>query len=165
MSNYWKSPNFQSDFNFALDYFSSFLAITDLPFPQSLDTPNDVKIETAKEKNFILSSMLLPALANVSIKAAENAARIRIAQTVLAVERYRLQHANALPGSLSELSPTFLKTALADPFEGKSLRYKKLPTAGYVIYSIGKDRNDDQGAAKTADGKSPGPDITFTVPR
>ena len=162
---YWKSPGFQQDFDFMLDYFSNLLAITDLPFPQSLDTPTDVKVETAKEKNFMLSSMLLPALTNVYIKAAEAAARIRVAQSALAVERFRLKHANALPGSLSELSPTFLETVLADPFDGQPLRYQKLPTRGYVIYSIGKDRKDDQGAAKAADGQGSAPDITFTVQR
>ena len=109
--------------------------------------------------------MLLPALTNVYIKAAEAAARIRVAQSALAVERFRLKHANALPGSLSELSPTFLEAGLADPFDGQPLRYQKLPTRGYVIYSIGKDRKDDQGAAKVADGQGSAPDITFTVQR
>jgi hypothetical protein len=165
MMKYWKSPGFQQDFDFMLDYFSNLLAITDLPFPQSLDTPTDVKIETAKEKKFMLSSMLLPALTNVYIKAAEAAARIRVAQSALAVERFRLKHANALPGSLSELSPTFLEAGPADPFDGQPLRYQKLPTRGYVIYSIGKDRKDDQGAAKAADGQGSAPDITFTVQR
>jgi hypothetical protein len=165
MNGYWKSPGFQQDFEFALDYFANLLAITDLPFPQSLDTPTDVKIETAKEKKFMLSSMLLPARTNVYIKAAEAAARIRVAQSALAVERFRLKHANALPGSLSELSPTFLEAGPADPFDGQPLRYQKLPTKGYVIYSIGKDRKDDQGAAKAADGQGSAPDITFTVQR
>jgi type II secretory pathway pseudopilin PulG len=165
MDDYWKSPALQQDFDFALDYFANFLANADKPFPQSLDTGDGPKIETAKEKKFILSSMLLPALSQVSVKAAEAAARIRIAQAALAVERYRLQHANALPGALSELSPTFLEAVPTDPFDGQPLRYQKLPTRGYVIYSIGKDRKDDQGAAKAADGQGSAPDITFTVQR
>ena len=161
-----KSPAFQEDFEFTLDFFSNMLAMAELPFPQSLDADNGPKPETAAARKLFLSAMLLPALGNLPTKEAEAAARIRVAQTALAVERYRSEHANALPGSLSELTPALIKPVPADPFDGQPLRYKKLPVKGYVIYSIGKDRKDDQGASGPVHEKRSQPhDITFTVPR
>ncbi len=166
VATHLKSPAFQEDFEFALDYFSHMLAMAELPFPQSLDTDRGPKIETAAARKLFLSAMLLPALGNLPTKEAEAAARIRSAQAALAVERYRSEHANALPGSLSELTPALIKPVPADPFDGQSLRYKKLPGKGYVIYSIGKDRKDGQGAAGSVDEKRSQPlDITFTVLR
>lgn len=166
LAAYLKSPAFQQDFEFALDCFSNMLAMAEMPFPQSLDADGGPKIETAKARQLMLSSMLLPALSSLPAKEAEVAARIRLAQTALAVERYRLEHANALPGSLSELAPALLKTVPADPFDGQPLRYKKLPGKGYVIYSVGKNRKDDQGASSPSDEKKAQPiDITFTVHR
>jgi hypothetical protein len=168
MAAYLKSPTFQQDFDFALDCLSNQIAVAEMPFPQSLDAsaqgaPN---LETAISRGFVLSLLLLPTLDGLVNKSADAAARIRITQTALAIERYRLGHANALPGSLAELSPELLEAVPSDPFDGQPLRYQKLPTKGYKVYSIGKDRKDDQGASKAADGKSSSPpDITFTVQR
>jgi hypothetical protein len=166
LAAHMKSPIFQEDFEFSLDYFSNMLAVADMPFPQSLDADSGPKIETAKARQLVLSSMLLPALSALPTKEAEVAARLRVAQTALAVERYRLDHANALPGSLSELTPALLKAVPADPFDGQPLRYKKLPGKGYVIYSVGRNRQDDQGSSSPIDEKKSQPlDITFTVQR
>ena len=166
MIAYRKTPAFQQDFDFALGYFSNLLALAELPFPQCLDAEAQgavPKIETAVSRNFLLSKLLLPALAGIPTKAAEAAARIRTTRTALAIERYRLKHANALPGSLGELAPELLDALPADPFDGQPLRYRKLPGKGYIVYSIGKDRKDDNGTDKSADGKPL--DVPFTVQR
>jgi hypothetical protein len=166
MVAYRKTATFQQDFDFALDYFSHLLALADMPFPQCLEAeaqgagPN---IETARARHFLLSSMLLPALGRIPSKAGNVAARVRITRAALALERYRLKHANALPGALAELTPELLEAVPSDPFDGQSLRYNKLPGKGYVIYSIGSDRKDNNGAAKSVDGK--GLDISLTVQR
>jgi hypothetical protein len=163
---YKNTVTFQQDFAFALDYFSNALAVAALPFPQGLDLqtlqgiPNP---ETAKTQGYQLAALLLPAMGNLPVKAGQAAAWLRTAQTGLAVESYRLTHHNALPASLAELAPECLEAVPADPFDGQPLRYKKLPGKGYVIYSLGKDRKDDHGTAKSADGKEL--DITFTVQR
>jgi hypothetical protein len=161
-----KSPAFQQDFEFALDYYSNMLVVADMPFPQKLDAESGLKLETAATRKLLLSSRLLPALSSLPGKEAEAAARIRVAQTALAVERYRLEHGNALPGSLSELTPALLNAVPADPFDGQPLRYRMLPGKGYVIYSIGKNRRDDRGASSPSDEKkSQPPDITFAIQR
>jgi hypothetical protein len=113
----------------------------------------------------VLSRMMPIALDQALIKSGRCAAIIRNAQTAIAVERYRLANA-ALPKQLSDLVPTFLLAVPADPFDGKPLRYKSLEK-GYIVYSIGDDREDNGGVEKNAKGISyvPGTDITFTVER
>jgi hypothetical protein len=101
----------------------------------------------------------------MAIKAARSDAKIRETQAALAVERYRLVNGK-LPNQLSDLVPTFLPAVPSDPFDGKPLRYKTL-TIGYVVYSVGDDRQDNGGVEKDSKGVSyvPGTDITFTVER
>ena len=71
-----------------------------------------------------------------------------------------------LPNQLSDLVPTFLPVVPSDPFDGKPLRYKTL-AKGYVVYSVGDDREDNGGAETNSKGVSyvPGTDITVTVER
>ncbi len=86
--------------------------------------------------------------------------------TTLAVERFR--HAQGrLPDGLKELTPQFLDAIPTDPFDGASLRYRRL-VRGYVIYSVDQDGHDDGGREvperrKTTDKNTY--DITFTVER
>jgi hypothetical protein len=63
-------------------------------------------------------------------------ARRRAAITALAVERYRIQHDGKLPQQLSDITPELLAEIPSDPFDGKPLRFKKLPV-GFVVYSVG----------------------------
>jgi len=69
-----------------------------------------------------------------------------ILQTEIALLRYRADHGR-YPSILAELSPTYLKSVLIDPFGlGKPLRYR--PTnAGRscLLYSLGSDLKDDRG--------------------
>jgi len=98
-------------------------------------------------------------------KDAGNIAYLRAAQTALAVERYRLAHDNQLPESLQNRMADFINAIPADPFDGRPFRYKKL-TRGYVVYSVGGDREDDGGKEKQPGDKSEsGYDLTFTVAR
>jgi hypothetical protein len=64
-------------------------------------------------------------------------------ETALAIERYRLAHQSRLPETLSAL-PAFCAGVPADPYDGHPLRFGK-GQAGYVVYSIGRERSDDRG--------------------
>jgi hypothetical protein len=112
-----------------------------------------------------LSSLFFSPFGPAAIKAGRCAALMRDAQTALAIERYRLANGK-LPGQLSYLIPTFLPSVPSDPFDGKPLRYKTL-AKGYVVYSVGDDREDNGGTERNSKGLSyvPGTDITFTVER
>ena len=96
-------------------------------------------------------------------------ARLRVAITALAIERWRLAHQGALPNSVDELGPALLPEVLLDPFDGQPVRFKKL-AHGYVVYSIGPDQQDDGGKERPLDlaklkRDQRQFDLTFTVER
>jgi hypothetical protein len=124
---YKKTPIYHDDFNFALDYITALMERADKPFPEALGSGDEPKFENAAGQELILSSVFLPALNKALERAARSAAQLRTAQTALAIERFRLQHSNALPGSLTELTPTFLAAVPADPFEVNHCDSKNCP--------------------------------------
>jgi hypothetical protein len=86
------------------------------------------------------------------VKLLENSAgllaELRTARTAMAIERYRLAH-GTLPADLNALVPKYLGAVPIDPFDGKLLRYKKKAPKGYIVYSVGFDRQDDNGTKLT----------------
>ena len=161
-------PTYSEDRIFFLDQMNSLIAAAGAPFPNNLELAShwSSQVSEAQGKGYVIAAMLLPSLAKTLEKSAANAGDLRAAQAALAVERYRLAHANALPDSLSELVPQYLIAVPADPFDGNPLRYRKSSPKGYSVYSIGADREDDGGTPKPA-GAAPGApyDLTFTVRR
>jgi hypothetical protein len=80
----------------------------------------------------------------VILKDAALAARLREARVAIAVERYRLAY-NQLPRTLGELESSGIATVPADPFNGRPLRYTRLPN-GYVVHSVCRNNtNGDDG--------------------
>ncbi len=94
-------------------------------------------------------------------------AHLRVTQTGVAIERYRLVEGR-LPGSLKDLIPTYTQAVPLDPYDGRNLKYRKLKT-GYVVYSIGFDMTDEGGAergrGRDAQGRALPWDITFIMER
>lgn len=94
-------------------------------------------------------------------------ARARVTLAALAVERYRLAEGH-LPKSLDNLVPAYMEIVPEDPFNGQSLRYRRLKT-GFVIYSVGEDLSDNGGAEINKRKLDPSGkliwDITFIVER
>jgi hypothetical protein len=93
-------------------------------------------------------------------------AQARLAVSALAIEAFRNQESR-LPQKLEEVAPKILADVPTDPFDGAPLRYRRREN-GFVLYSIGRDREDNGGRekpeGKTYSGRS-GFDITFTVAR
>jgi hypothetical protein len=85
------------------------------------------------------------------VRCAEASARIRIALTLVAVERHRLKHGPAQPASLADAAAGLPDGIPADPFDGQPLRYRELPEGGYLIYSVGSNRRDDGGQISASD--------------
>jgi len=75
----------------------------------------------------------------------------RVAQTALAVERYRLAKGR-LPQALSDLVPDYLGGVPEDPFDGKHLKYRLLDP-GFVVYSIGDDGIDDGATERSRENR------------
>jgi hypothetical protein len=140
-------------------------------FPKSISQMSDLDEATSRKLKdsrfrFTLSKMLLPPFRSAIVKEASSLAQVQTAQTALAVERYRLAQGK-LPERLDQLVPQFLSVVPDDPFNGQPLRYKLLEI-GYVIYSVGKDGEDNGGLERPANAKSSDKtpyDITFTVER
>jgi len=160
LAAYKKTDTYYRDFNFALDAMNALVDRADKSYPEAL-TVTVVK----PDAKYVLSKMLVPQMENALSRPAETAARLHIVQAALAVERYRLAHANALPSTLEELTPGLLSVAATDPFDGKPRRFKPQPGKGYTIYSIGRDKVDDGGKRQTTTKTGVTGDVTFTVTR
>lgn len=68
----------------------------------------------------------------------------RASRTAVALERFRRDHAGALPETLQVLVPDYLAAVPVDPFSGRPLIYRHDADA-YTVYSVGPDRKDDGG--------------------
>ena len=69
----------------------------------------------------------------------------RVLVATIAVERYRRDHAEALPPSMQALVPAYLASVPLDPFSGDPITYKP-DAAGYLLYSIDTNLKNDGGA-------------------
>lgn len=123
-----------------------------------------IQLKSEWYKGHIMTSMLLPALVKTVAKEARCMAQLRCTATGIALERYRKAHNGQYPDSLDALVPAFMPAVPLDPFDGKPLRFAKRPT-GYVVYSLGPDRDDDRGREHVKGRSGEDFDITFIVER
>lgn len=122
--------------------------------------------EGSTKRNRTLSGLLLSGYASVARRENEATAMQRLALTALAIENFA-KDAGHFPQKLDELTPKFVPEVPEDPFNGLDLLYR--PTdRGYVLYSVGPDRQDTGGLEpslkKESDDKA-SYDITFIVER
>jgi hypothetical protein len=88
-------------------------------------------------------------------------AGVRCAAVALAVERFRLKHGR-WPDALADLGPELLKEVPVDPYDGKPLRYRRLPE-GVTVYAVGPDGRDDGGKLDAANAGRAGSDVGFRL--
>jgi hypothetical protein len=143
------------------------IALADTAFPGSLQRYAELEERTqARMRGFppkLFTSMLLPALAKIPEKFATLEAKRRAMLTAIALERHRLAHNGQLPGRLDDLAPRLLPSVPQDPFLEGPLLFRTLAT-GYVVYSVGPDRQDNSGRERDTKTKAPF-DLPFTVTR
>jgi hypothetical protein len=141
------------------------------PFPKATDeaAAADAHLQQflADDENrpvwdrYMLKQLLLPAATKAVQSAMESTAIQRIALATIAVERYRLKHGE-LPQRLSDLVTELLDAVPTDPADGQPLRYRGLEK-GFVVYSVGADKQDDQGDAAPSSQK--GRDLGMKIER
>jgi len=102
-------------------------------------------------------------LVRVFPKQAGTLATMRITQTALAVERFRLEN-HRLPSTLGELIPRYLAKAPMDPFNEQPLLYR-ITEKGFRIYSTGENGKDDGGLTRAEKSYPDNDDMVFTVER
>jgi GYF domain 2 len=116
------------------------------------------RVDETKAKGYLLCATLLSGFGKVTSREAAGLARLRLAQTAVALERFRAAN-NHFPDSPNELAPKFLAAVPNDPFDGQPLRYRK-SVEGFLLYSVGPDLKDDGGARKPGSD-----DLSFVVVR
>ena len=84
-------------------------------------------------------------------------AYLRCTIVALAAERFR-RDKEVWPDNIDQLCPQFLSSAPLDPYDGKSLRYRRVED-GVVIYSVGGNAVDDGGTLDRNNQSVSGVDI------
>ncbi len=108
--------------------------------------------------NAVFTRLLLPATVRLGEAERRRHAKLRSLIVCLAAERFRLAEGR-WPTALADLVPGQLAAAPLDPFDGKPLRYRRLPD-GVAVYSVGPDGTDDGGTFDPEGGGArPGTDI------
>ena len=130
--------NLKADRQFFAVSWDQLFAARKEPFPSRLraDTVFGQRAAEAKRRQFPFTMLLLPALGKTTMLEAQTLAQLRLAQTAIALERFRAASGSRYPDALTELSPKFLASVPADPFDGQPLRYTKSGN-GYTLQSIG----------------------------
>lgn len=119
--------------------------------------------EESTKRRRTLCGLIFSGYAGLARRENEGVAHQRLALTTLAVERFR-NETGRLPERLDELAPKYLKEIPEDPFTGLEPEYRRTQN-GFVIYSVGTDREDNGGLEKTDNKGKNSFDITFTVER
>jgi hypothetical protein len=112
---------------FADETFKHALAMRQALFPERLKV-DEYMASRAKEasgKKYYISQLLLGALGKATRREAAGLANLRLAQTGIALERFRQANGGQYPDSLAKLTPTLLPEVPVDPFDGKPLHYDR----------------------------------------
>ena len=95
--------------------------------------------------NVLATLMLPPGDATESSKFGLTQARIDQTRIACALERYRLAH-QVYPPSLDPLVPEFIASLPHDVINGQPYRYRLNPDGMFLLYSVGWNEKDDDGA-------------------
>jgi hypothetical protein len=108
-----------------------------------------------------------PALMTLRGRTIETDLRVRahldLARAALAIERYRLA-TGKVPAELAVLVPHYLNEVPIDPFDGQPIRYRRTE-AGYLLYSIMEDGQDNGGRTREEAGQDEPYDLCLIVVR
>jgi hypothetical protein len=105
--------------------------------------------------------ILMPAVDKIAGAVHRNRALLTCAIVAVAAERYRLRHGK-WPESLEKLPPDLLPISPIDPLSDGLVRYRVLPD-GVIVYSVGRDGEDNDGDRNLKNPIEPGTDIVFRL--
>ncbi|HUS37741.1 MAG TPA: hypothetical protein VM680_20495, partial [Verrucomicrobiae bacterium] len=113
--------------------------------PQGAKRLNDemiVQLEQSRSPTRMIGRIAVINLNKAAQTMTKNQTAIEQLVIASALELHRKEKGQ-YPGSVAELSPTFLKRAPADVIRGKPLRYERRRNGEYALYSIGWNGKDD----------------------
>jgi hypothetical protein len=93
-----------------------------------------------------LASLHAPAINHLWNHAADNLFHRRCAILTCALRRHQLAH-GTFPATLAELDAAFLPSPQTDPAKAGAPMGYRLTEKGFLLWSVGNDRNDDGGDA------------------
>jgi hypothetical protein len=99
----------------------------------------------------VICRMLLPGLAHSAHRFAFAQAAVNLARTGCALERYRLGQGK-YPETLDVLTPQFIAKVPRDVIGGQPLHYRPIDDAHFILYSVGWNEKDDDGAVLLTKG-------------
>jgi hypothetical protein len=147
-----------------LDYMADCVAASELAPPERVVRFRQIRDEL-EDLSFLhmVVKIMAPALGRVAELDLRCKAHLDLARSALAIERYRLA-TGKVPEQLEELVPQYLDAAPLDPFDGQPIRYRR-SDAGYRLYSITEDGQDDGGLSRDEVNKGESYDLCFIVTR
>jgi hypothetical protein len=144
----------------SLRYLTEAVEIAKLPLERQW--PEWQRLEAKAAELPVLVRMWVPTFTRTASAFQRGQAILRTAWVGLALERYRRVKAQ-WPDSLSGLvAAGLLGEVPIDPYDGKPLRYRRLPD-GVVVYAIGPDGNDDGGTLNRQNPTAASSDVGFRL--
>ncbi|HEV7924046.1 MAG TPA: hypothetical protein VGR14_01740 [Verrucomicrobiae bacterium] len=92
----------------------------------------------------LVAALLLPALQNITFKAAMAQTTTDQAAVACALERFRLAHGQ-FPDQLDALTPQYMSRLPNDVITGQPYKYRRTDDGQFVLYSVGWNEKDDGG--------------------
>lgn len=128
-----------------------------VPYWEAAETIRNNPTEQQIPRYCFLTRFIFPNLDRIATSNAEHDAAVAVARIGLGLKLFK-QKNGAYPDAPDKLAPEFLDTIPPDPFTGKALIYRK-DGNGFILYSLGPNQHDDNGAPKptgrNATGKEP----------
>jgi len=114
--------------------------------PSQVDQLGDKSIRSLEKLSpyNVLARIAMPNYLKAFRTTARNQAIIAEAYLACGLERFHLAH-NDYPADLETLMPNLAFSVPVDPIKGEKLRYRRLTTGDYLLYSVGWDGIDDGG--------------------
>jgi len=125
---------------------SASVSVAQKPYPERFRLAQGLGLDAGPDAGLTQKMLGVPRLAMITPVAARDAcavALLRLCRTAVAIERFR--HASGIrPMRLPALMPDPMRIVPADPFDGKTIRYRRL-VKGYRLWSVGPDGEDELG--------------------
>lgn len=96
-----------------------------------------------------MTRQIMPNILKALTTMTKNQTLEQLALAALAIKRYELGHGE-LPSDLKALIPDYLSEMPTDYWDGQPLRYRKIATGTFLLYSCGEDLRDN-GCSPSAD--------------
>lgn len=125
----------------------------DLPWPRIYETWGQINVSPPEERlSQFFSYMMNRQVEHPYRRFGTVDALQRLTVAALAIRRYQLAHAGAVPPSLAALVPEYLTAVPSDPLDGTTLKYR-VEDGDFVLYSAGLNCKDDGGSTANPERK------------